>query len=456
MDAERLMNDVLRAHPRGALMADIMASALRAVEPAAAVGEVLRGDGGGVGIGDQLVPLDDDGRIVVAGAGKAGAFMAAAAVERLGDRIAEGVVVVKDGHRGGLGSRVGRIDLLEAQHPVPDARGVAAAERIAGLAGRLTGRDVLLVLLSGGGSALLTLPAEGLTLADLQATTDALLRAGASIQELNAVRKHCSQLAGGGLARLAAPATVVSLIISDVVGSPLDVIASGPTAPDPTTFGDAWAIVERFQLAGRLPPAVVGRLERGRAGEVSETVKPADPLWSRVRNVVVASNRTAAEAAVRTARERDLDAAILTTFLEGEAREVGAVAAAIARERAGAPAGRPMLVVAGGETTVTVRGQGLGGRNLEVALGAVAGLAGLEGVLFVTLATDGGDGPTDAAGAAVTGSTLAAARARGLGVHEHLAANDSYRFFEPLGALLRPGPTLTNVNDLMFLLVEGR
>jgi hydroxypyruvate reductase len=241
-----------------------------------------------------------------------------------------------------------------------------------------------------------------------------------------------------------------------VVGSPLDVIASGPTAPDPTTFGDAWAIVERFQLAGRLPPAVVGRLERGRAGEVSETVKPADPLWSRVRNVVVASNRTAAEAAVRTARERDLDAAILTTFLEGEAREVGAVAAAIARERAGAPAGRPMLVVAGGETTVTVRGQGLGGRNLEVALGAVAGLAGLEGVLFVTLATDGGDGPTDAAGAAVTGSTLAAARARGLGVHEHLAANDSYRFFEPLGALLRPGPTLTNVNDLMFLLVEGR
>lgn len=454
MDAERLMNGVLRGHVRGREVAEVLAAALVAVEPKAAVRRALRRDGRAVFVNERRFDLSEGGRVLVVGAGKACAPMTEAAVEILGDAVGGGVGIVKDGHLADAGREVGAVELFEASHPVPDARGVAAAERLAALLGKAREDDLVLALVSGGGSALLTLPEDGLTLEDLRATTDVLLRCGATINELNALRKHCTRLGGGGAARLARPAGTASLIISDVVGSPLDVIASGPTAPDPTTFADAWRVVERHALQERLPPRVVEHLRRGLAGEVAETPKPDDVLWSRVYNNVVASNVTAAEAATAAARERGFEATLLTTSLEGEAREAGRFAASVAREMRGRVTdARPLLAVLGGETTVTLGGEGIGGRNQELALAAAEALDGVEGVLVVALATDGGDGPTDAAGAAVTGDTLARARALGYDAGEFLRRNDAYNFFAPLDALLRPGPTLTNVNDLLVVVV---
>jgi hydroxypyruvate reductase len=454
-DPDRFMNDALRVHPYGRAMAEVMAAALDAVDPAVAVGRFLRLQSNALIIGEERIELHPSGRVLVVGGGKACAPMARAACEILGERAAAGIVVVKDGHLGPSGGRIGRIELLEASHPAPDARGVAAATRIASLLQAANEHDLVLALLSGGGSALLTLPASGLSLFDIQALIDVFLRSGATIGELNCLRKHCLQLAGGGLARLAAPAQVAGLILSDVVGSPLDVIVSGPTVPDPTTYEDAWNIVTRHGLEQALPPAITNRLQQGLLGVVPETAKATDPIWGRVHNTVIASNISAAEAAVAAARDRGFAATLLTTSLEGEAADVGAAAAATARRlrQDGGTLQQPVLVVAGGETTVTLRGNGFGGRNQELALGAVPDLAGIEGVLLATLATDGGDGPTDAAGAVVTGETDARAQALNLDAREFLHRNDAYNFFAPLGALLRPGPTLTNVNDLLLILV---
>ena len=467
INPDRLLTRSLRAHPRGGDLAAIMAAALDAADPAGAVRRSLAREGDAIVVAGRR--YEHVGRVFVVGAGKAGAPMAQAAAEILGERVAGGLVVVKEGHTGRMKDEGGRMresdahfilhpssfTLLEAGHPIPDARGAAAAERMAGLLGGLRADDLVLVLLSGGGSALLTWPAEGLALEDLRAMTAALLRCGATIGEINALRKHTTRLFGGQLARLAQPAQVATLIVSDVVGSPLDVVASGPTAPDPTTFADAWTVAERYELAPALPAALVERLRQGTRGAISDTPKPGDALWARVHNAVIAGNAAAADAAVAAARARGFDAMLLTTYLEGEAREVGRVAAGLARELAlrGGPLRRPALIVAGGETTVTLRGDGLGGRNQELALGAVGGLAGLPGALVVALATDGGDGPTDAAGAVATGETLARAREQGLSADDFLRRNDAYRFFEALGDLLRPGPTLTNVNDLLFIAV---
>jgi hydroxypyruvate reductase len=285
--------------------------------------------------------------------------------------------------------------------------------------------------------------------------TDSLLRAGATINELNAVRKHLSQVTGGGLARLAQPARVASLLLSDVVGNPLDVIASGPTAPDESSFEQACAILERFGLWSEqtLPASVRQRLAAGRRGELPDTPKADASLFARVQNLVVASNELAALAAVAEAERRGFRSLLLSTFVEGEAREVAKVLAAIAREvhASGRPLARPCCLVAGGETTVTVRGPGRGGRNQELALAAAQKLAGLPDLLLVALATDGNDGPTDAAGALADGSTLARAAQQGLDPQQALAENDSYAFFEALGDLLLSGPTNTNVNDLTFI-----
>ena len=389
-------------------------------------------------------------RVRVVGAGKAAAAMAAALHSILGDRLSGGLVVTKYGH---APSGAGPVELVEAGHPLPDEAGVAAAQRMAGLLAGGTGRDLVLAIISGGGSALLALPAEGISLADLKATTDLLLRSGATIVEMNAVRKHLSQVKGGGLARLAQPNPVIGLILSDVVGDPLDAIASGPTAPDPTSFADAWAALERYKLADQVPQPVRERLLAGVQGGLLETPKPGDPLFDRVQNVVVGSNRLAAEAAVEEARRWGLNALLLSTSVEGEARQVARVAAALVKEvaRSDRPAPRPACLVWGGETTVTVRGTGRGGRNQELALAAAPALDGAPNVLLVTLATDGTDGPTDAAGAAVTGETAARARALGLDPAAYLANNDAYPFFEALDDLLRTGPTGTNVNDLLFL-----
>jgi hydroxypyruvate reductase len=316
-------------------------------------------------------------------------------------------------------------------------------------------RTFQLPLLSGGASALTPAPVAGLTLADLQITTDQLLRAGATIGELNAVRKHLDRLKGGQLARLVAPAPVAALILSDVVGDPLDVIASGPTAPDPTTYAMAWQILEQRGVQTQLPAAVRAHLQRGREGMLPETPKPGDPLFARVTNTLVGSNRLAALAAVTAAEQLGYRALLLTTFVEGEAREVARVAAALAKgvRQHGDPLPAPACLVWGGETTVTVRGHGRGGRNQELALAAALALEGLPGVALMALATDGTDGPTDAAGALVDGTTIGAARSLGLDPVAALANNDAYPLLEAVGALLLTGPTGTNVNDLLVVLV---
>ena len=295
-------------------------------------------------------------------------------------------------------------------------------------------------------------PAEGVSLDDVQAATRLLLRSGATINELNAVRKHLSRVSGGQLARAASPARVLSFILSDVIASPLDVIASGPTAPDPTTYTEALEIIERYGLEEQMPAPVISRLRRGAAGELPETPKPGDPLFGAVSNYVVASNVIAVEAAAEGARAMGLNSSIMSTYVEGEAREVGLVLAGVGKELAvyGRPVPRPACVLFGGETTVTVRGSGAGGRNTELALSAAIALDGLgPDVLVASFATDGGDGASPCAGAIADGTTLARARALGLDARAALANNDSYSFWEALGDAIFTGPTGTNVNDIM-------
>jgi hydroxypyruvate reductase len=422
---------------------DVLYAALRAVDPYRAVSDALR-----------QADIAPDERIYVLGAGKAGAAMARAAEDVLGERIAGGLVIVKEAHADTGGDPLKWIELVEAAHPVPDRRGAEATSRLLEMAESAGERSLVLCLISGGGSALLASPAEGVSLEDLQATTGLLLRAGTTINDLNAVRKHISTASGGQLARMAAPARVLSLILSDVVGSPLDVIASGPTAPDPTTFADALGIIERYGLSGVVAPSVVARLKRGAAGQVRETPKPGDPLFGHVENRVIASNVLAVEAAAHRASELGLNALVASTFVEGEAREVGTVLAGIAKEEMlfGRPSPRPACILFGGETTVTVRGIGVGGRNTELALSAALALDGFgPDVVVSSFATDGGDGNCEGAGAIADGTTIERARSLDLDARAALDNNDSYTFWSALGDAIVTGPTGTNVNDVMAL-----
>jgi glycerate 2-kinase len=465
----RLRTDILQ----------ILTAAVGAVDPHQAILANLALEDGAVRVGGQRYPLAGLERIVVVGGGKAGTPMAAAAYEVLGERVTCGAVNVKYEHTsaaGGWQVRFGRggepqkstqravtgpIRIVEAEHPVPDAAGLAGADEIARLVSGLTPRDLVLVLISGGGSALLPLPAEGISLGDYQELTNLLLRSGADITEINVVRKHCSRLQGGQLARLASPARIATLILSDVVGTPLDAIASGPTVPDRSTFADAWAVLERYGIADKAPGAVREHLRRGVAGEIADTPKAGDPIFERVDNVVVGDNAIAGRAAVETARALGYESALLSTFIQGEAREVGRAMAGLAQGIATGQSsyGRPACLVLGGETTVTVRGAGKGGRNQELALSAALALAGYalpekREVAVVSLGTDGTDGPTDAAGGIGTLSTLARARTEHLDVRSALANNDSYRVLGALGDLIITGPTQTNVNDLILVVVR--
>ena len=429
----------------------VVQAALAAVEPGQAVRRFVRTDGERLVVGDHSYRLADFRRLVVVGAGKASAPMAAAVEAVVGDRLPiEGSVTVRYGHA----APTRHVRIPEASHPMPDAAGVEATQAMVDLLRDADERDLVVCVISGGGSALLTLPAEGVSLEDLQRTTDALLRCGATINEINVVRKHLDSVKGGGLARLAAPAQLVTLVLSDVVGNPLDAIASGPTVPDTSTWADAAAVFDRYGLWDLVPVAVSRRLRAGAAGDLPDTPKPGDPLFERAQAVVVGSNLLACEAAAAAAREQGLQALVLTTYVEGEAREVGRVLAGLLREvdASGHPLGRPCCLIAGGETTVTIRGDGRGGRNQELALSAAFSLRGLRDVLLASVGTDGSDGPTDAAGAFVDGTTLDHAEALGLDPARSLADNDSYTFFDRLGTLIRTGPTNTNVNDLYVLL----
>lgn len=445
------MGDAMPNRDLHAAATELQQAALNAVDSAAAIRRHVRREGDVLIVADQSYELSDCEHIFVVGGGKAAAPMASAIADILGERVTEGVVVTKYEHARGWSSP--RIQVIEAGHPAPDENSVRGARAVADLARRATERDLVICLISGGGSALLTLPVEGMTLADLQALTERLLRSGVTINEINAVRKHCSAIKGGRLAHLVAPARLITLILSDVIGDPLDVIASGPTAPDATTVADARDVLERCESQNEEPRFSLGTL----ASVLRETPKKGDPVFQHVQNVIVGSNRLAALAAVERARALGFDALLLGVYVEGEAREVAKVAAALAKgiRAHGDPLSPPACLVWGGETTVTVRGEGKGGRNQELALAAALVLDGWSDVLVMALATDGTDGPTDAAGAIITGETLDRARAQGLDARSALEANDSYCFFDALGDLIRTGPTGTNVNDLLFVLVGG-
>jgi len=376
--------------------------------------------------------------IFVIGAGKASAQMARAVERMLGARITAGEINVKDGH----GAKLRRIKINECGHPVPDQRGVAGARRIAQIASQAGPDDLVICLISGGASALLPLPAPSITLVQKQKITRSLLACGASIHEINCVRKHISAIKGGQLARLAYPATLLTLILSDVVGDDLDAIGSGPTVPDRSTIADARVILSKYGIPNKL------RME--------ETPKPGDKVFQKTRNVIVGSNALAVDAAVMEAGRLGFHTLVLSTSLVGEAREVARVHAAIAREIqvAGRPVKVPACVISGGETTVTIRGQGLGGRNQEFALAAAIDIAGLGDTLILSAGTDGTDGPTDAAGAIADGATLARAQALGLDASAYLTNNDSYHFFEATGDLIKTGPTGTNVADIQLILAR--
>ncbi len=442
-------------------------AALQAVDPATAVQRHVRLDGDTL----LLYKTPEEGephvydlrrfdRIIVVGGGKASAPMARTLAALLDRRLTHGLVIAKRGYLGHMGGPK-EIEFVEAGHPVPDQAGMDAAQRIVELLRGTTARDLVIGLISGGASALMTLPAPGISLEDVQALTRALLACGATIHEINTLRKHICQLKGGQLARWAAPAPVISLILSDVVGDTLDVIASGPTVPDPTTFADAWSVLERYHIIEKVPPSIVAHLQAGMQGAVAETPKPGDAIFAQVCNVIIGSNRIAAHAAAATARQLGYQTLLLTTFLEGEAREVGKVLAGLAKgmlrgDTVFPPAltlQPPACLILGGETTVTLRGNGYGGRNQEMALAVAIALDGWPHILVTCLATDGNDGPTDAAGAFVDGSTVRRAAALGLNAADHLARNDSYTFFAPLGDLVITGPTHTNVNDLVMILV---
>lgn len=433
---------------RRAVLEDIGSAALDAVDAGAAVRRVIT-PGPPLVIADR--PVADGESLLVVALGKAAAGMASEVVALAGDRIAGGLVVTKDAH---ALADVG-LPVREAGHPVPDARSEAAAREVLALVGSSRPGQVLLVLLSGGTSALTACPAAGLTLEDLAATTEALLAGGADIAEMNAVRKHLSCFSGGWLARAARAQRVEVLAISDVPGDTLGVIGSGPCAPDGSTFADALSVLERRTKAGRVPTAVREILERGARGELPETAKPGDADLQHVRHTIVASNRDATAAAAARARALGWKPVVLGDVLRGEARVAGRRLAALVQAAA-----RDTLLcfIAGGETTVEIRGEGRGGRNQELALAAAIAWESLAGApassaALLALGTDGTDGPTEAAGAYVDAGTVARGRAAGVHAEEALAANDSHGFFAREGGLIVTGPTGTNVMDLVLALV---
>ena len=361
----------------------------------------------------------------------------------------------------GHGETLARIEVVESGHPTPDASGLAAARRLAALARAADERTLILNLVSGGGSALLPYPLEGrLSLEDKQATTRALLASGADIREINCIRKHMSELKGGRLLRLMAPARSLNFILSDVVGDRLDAIASGLTCPDPTTFADAVAIVAKYRLEATAQPEVIAVLRDGAAGLLEETLKADDPAVGLTTNILIGTNQAAVLAARGKAEKLGYRAVALTASLTGEARDVAKALFGIARDvkKSGLLAAPPACIIAGGETTVTLRGAGKGGRNQELALAFLAELAREDdsgiGIHFLSASTDGSDGPTDAAGAFASAGVLAEAKAAGLSITDHLGDNNSYAFFDMIGRLLKTGPTMTNVCDLQIALIR--
>ena len=428
----------------------IFKAALRAADAGEAVRRHLQIGDSQLRAGPVRLRLNQFDRIYLIAVGKAAVPMAASIERILGERLCGGIVVTKHGH---TSARLRRLQLFESSHPIPDETGAQAAAAVARLARELNARDLLIAAVSGGASALLPAPLPLITLAIKQTTTDRLLRAGADIFELNTVRKHLSALKGGRFAALAYPATVVGLLLSDVIGDPVDVIGSGLTAPDDSTRQDALRILRKYASRCEIPIEAWHAIEEG-----PETPKAGDAIFAHVHNVIVGSNRLALAAAASEAKARGYRTLVLSSSMQGETREIALAHAQILREviASGNPVRPPACLLAGGETAVTVVGQGKGGRNQEFALAAAIEIQSSPDCLVLSAGTDGTDGPTDAAGAVATGDTVKHARLMGLDAAQSLAENDSYRFFDALGDLIRTGPTGTNVMDIHLLLAGGR
>lgn len=451
-----LLTSSLKEKPWGEKVTRIMAAALAAVDPTLVIQNNLSREGNQIRTAGGMIDLASYREIHLLSIGKAALPMARGLIDLLGNQLTAGYILTKQIFRQRPAGMDQRMKLYAGSHPIPDQDGLqATADILAQLSSREED-DLVITLISGGASALFTNPAQGISLPDLQQTNQILLSCGADIHEINTIRKHLSQVKGGGLARVLHPATIYTLILSDVSDDQIDIIGSGPTAPDPTTFADALKVVEKYQLQDSLPGAVSQRLDQGRQGMIPETPKPAERYFSKVVNLILANNQQAVQGGAEQARWEGFHTTTLPQFLTGAASEVGEGLARRLSQMAlnNQPFPCPSCLIAGGETTVDLtntKQPGEGGRNLETALSALPGLDGLDNVALITLATDGEDGPTDAAGAVVTGESYQRCQQLGLNPEEYLLKHDSYSLFAYLDDLLLPGPTGTNVNDLYFL-----
>jgi len=429
----------------------IFMNAVKAADPYFCIKNAIAVDKGCIIIGDRKYPLSAYKHVYIVGGGKASARMGQAVEDILGDRITDGWINTKDGHSVPLKY----IKVHECSHPVPDERGVYGAQKIVDILSNADKHTLVICLLSGGGSALMPAPADGITLEEKQVVTKLLLSAGADIGELNTIRKHMSIIKGGGMARLASPARLHVLILSDVIGDKLDIIASGPAVNDTSTFSDCIEICTRYGIMDSLPAGVRERFRNGVKGTISETAKPQDAFLSLAENTLIGNNWMSVDSARKTAVDLGFNTLILSTLLGGEASEMGTFLASIASEiqTSGNPVDMPACIIGGGETTVTVRGKGKGGRNQEMALSAARYLTGLKDVVFISGGTDGTDGPTDAAGGIVDGKTFSVGKEKELDINKTLQNNDSYNYLKETGNLLMTGPTGTNVMDIQILLV---
>jgi hydroxypyruvate reductase len=453
--AEDFQTKTLLEHEWGEKVSRILASSLAAVDPASIILQSILREGDALDVAGRSIDLTMIDRVYLLAIGKAALPMGVTAADIIRSELTAGLIITKPGDQQIPDQYQDRLTLIYAGHPLPDQGSIAAGRIATELLSSLTSRDLVLTLISGGGSALFSDPLEGITLNDLQRTNQALLDCGATINEINTIRKHLSRVKGGQLARIISPAENISLILSDVMGDPLDMIASGPTVADPTTFQDAQDIVHKYNLDGKLPGSVLQVLNKGAAGDMPETPKPGDSLFKDQVVKILAANRDAIQGGLIQALKEGFSNQAMDEPLAGEASQAGKNLAQVLKQLAeGKPFSRPACLIAGGETTVTITPDvkpGLGGRNLELALSAVQDLSGLDNVALITLATDGEDGVTGAAGAIVTGSSYSRALELDLDPADYLKRHDSYGFFDALGDLLKPGATLTNVNDLCFL-----
>ena len=442
MDREYMNSDFQKE-----LITKIFSAALKAADPHIAVLPHTQ----------NILSLYREGgfkRLILVGFGKAASPMAKPFINSLGELITRGILITKYGH-GRETAKECRVKTWEAGHPLPDENGMKGTEEIIQLLESAEEESLVVCLISGGGSALLVSPWEGISLSEKQKATDLLLKAGADISELNTLRKHISRVKGGRLAELAHPARTVSLVLSDVIGDRLDVIASGPTSPDNTTYQDAMKVIERYGLKDEMPRSIIETLGKGMKGFIPETPREGSAVFQRVENLIVGSNKKAIDAAKADAAALGFCASVVSTEIQGEARFIGEWLAKKAMEMKASHSGSRMCLISGGETTVTVKGKGKGGRNMELALAFALEIDGIEGITFLSAGTDGTDGPTDAAGAIVDGHTITKAKSLGINGEEYLNNNDSYNFFKKVGGLFITGPTGTNVMDIQITLLDS-